>query len=199
IPVPGIHQVYNALAAICAAELLKVDRSLMIESCQRVELPKMRMEMKEEKGITVINDAYNANPQSMKAALEVLKTLKVKGRRFFVCADMMELGDSAQTQHRHLGEIIPDYGVYCLVTFGENAELTSLACKSKGSAIVKHVYHATGKELISAYLLEMLQPGDAVLVKGSRAMCMDEVADALLRRLKNMQDHQTADDYTNVS
>ena len=180
ILLPGLHQLRNVLAAICVADMMKMDRRDIILACSDIQLPKMRWEQKVSDGILIINDAYNANPQSMRAALDAYKLLKIKGRKFFVCGDMMELGRGTEQYHQQLGEVIADSQIDCLITIGEYAQITAAALMKKGEG---KVFSFRDKEEVVKFLMRQLKPGDSVLIKGSRVLALEEVESALLKKL----------------
>ncbi|HET6400679.1 MAG TPA: UDP-N-acetylmuramoyl-tripeptide--D-alanyl-D-alanine ligase [Candidatus Kapabacteria bacterium] len=140
-----------------------------------------RLEIVRLEGITVLNDAYNANPDSMESALRTLAEYPVAGRRFAVLGDMFELGKTSQREHRALGRKIAEYPLHRVLFTGKDMQLASksyhtAAGKTNGAA--KNSYFKT-KVQLAASLRKLLQPGDAVLIKGSRGMKMEEVIDLI--------------------
>jgi len=100
LSVPGMHSVYNALAAIAVGELFKIPKNIIAEALLNVEACNMRMQIFEENGFTVISDCYNANPHSMKMSLQTLANMPCKGRKIVVLGDMKELGAHSKKYHR---------------------------------------------------------------------------------------------------
>lgn len=133
-------------------------------------------------GITILNDAYNANPDSMESAFRTLVDFPVTGRRFVVLGDMYELGDTSQREHRALGKKIAEFAFDRVFFTGKDMQLAwksyiGAAGKTNGET---ETYFAN-KEKLAEILGSLLQPGDAVLIKGSRGMKMEEVIDLLQR------------------
>ena len=126
------------------------------------------------KGITIINDAYNANPQSMREALRTLSEIKTKGKRFFVIGDMLELGPLSETAHHSLGKEISLSNIDHLVTVGSLAGLAAdSANKSIGQQLQIRKF-ATHMKAVN-YLLGKVKKGDCLLIKGSRSAKMENV------------------------
>jgi len=134
-------------------------------------------------GVTILNDAYNANPDSMESALRTLTEFPVPGRRIAVLGDMFELGTTSEKEHRALGRKIAEFGFDKVLFTGKDMQLAwksynTAAGKKNGST--KDSYFKNKEELADS-LREILKPGDAVLVKGSRGMKMEDVIDLLQR------------------
>jgi UDP-N-acetylmuramoyl-tripeptide--D-alanyl-D-alanine ligase len=165
----GAHNVGNALAAAATAHGIGLDLEAIRVGLERAEPPKMRMQVRRlANGVTVINDAYNANPSSMEAALRALA--RHRGRGIAVLGEMRELGPDATELHRALGCSAADVGIAVLVAVGPQADAVAdgarHAARTNGSPIDVHTC-ADGRA--AADLVRGLwKPGDAVLVKGSR-------------------------------
>lgn len=170
LTVPGRHNGNNALAAVTVGLAFKVPAVRIAAALNGFSAASKRMQIFTERGITVLNDTYNANPDSVLAALSTLRSLHVSGKRIAVLADMLELGPQAQEEHRMVGTAVAAYHVDVLFTFGSLAKYLSEA------AVVDLKTHYEDKSLLSAALVQLAMPGDAVLVKGSRGMKMEEVA-----------------------
>jgi UDP-N-acetylmuramoyl-tripeptide--D-alanyl-D-alanine ligase len=175
----GEPTLWNALAASAAAlaagcDLEDVSRGLaayvpVSGRMERVSLPR---------NIIVINDTYNANPQSMEVALRSLAELRGSSRGVAVLGDMGELGETAETAHRETGRLVAELGIDFLFTMGELGRLTAEGALDAGMKPERvHAAHSTG-ELVGR-LAPLLQGNDWVLVKGSRAMRMEQVVEAL--------------------
>jgi UDP-N-acetylmuramoyl-tripeptide--D-alanyl-D-alanine ligase len=136
------------------------------------------MEVLHVHGITVLNDSYNANPESMLAALAALAEMSVAGKRIAVLGDMRELGAGEIAEHQEIGKDATRLGIEYLLTYGE------LARQIHASASVPFSAHYEQKSMLAEYLVELLAPGDAVLIKGSRAMRMEDIVTFLLQRLE---------------
>ena len=170
VPSQGIHNVYNGLCAIAVGLLL----GMTLEECARglrnFAPEGMRQKITSVKGMTFIEDCYNANLDSMCAALETLKSLKIK-RTVAVLGDMLELGDFSKEAHRRVGEKAFETECALVVTFGEAAEdIAKAFIESGGMAKSFH-----DKAELTNYLRENLKAGDTVLFKGSRGMKMEEI------------------------
>lgn len=179
IPALGRHNVANALAAYCAATRLGLDARRAARGIEHFEQTGMRQRIVEKNGVKVIEDCYNANPDSMKAALEMFKDFPCK-RRFALLGDMLELGGLSRTAHEAVGEMAAESGLYCLVTYGEQAHRTAVVAAAKGQ---KTLHAANYREAADA-LLDRVQPGDAVLVKASRGMQLEKALEIFYSELK---------------
>jgi UDP-N-acetylmuramoyl-tripeptide--D-alanyl-D-alanine ligase len=174
----GRHNVYNALAALAVADLMGVEQAQAIKKLERYTPSDLRMELVVIRDVTVINDSYNANPVSMERALETLKEMKASGRRIAVLADMLELGERSAQFHAEVGRKANELGIDLLLTVGELAGRIAQGAKQAGMS-EKSVRTFESNQQVSHYLLENLQAGDAVLVKGSRKMKTEEIVAAL--------------------
>src|SRR5215470_652469 len=172
LPVAGSHMVQNALLAIAAGRAF----GLSIEECAAglaaAPLAKARLQIKEIRGVQFLDDSYNANPDSMKAALRTLVELDTDGKRIAVLGEMRELGTESERGHREVGETAATLGVDQLITIGDAAELIAEGARTAGLEKVSSA-RSTGE---AAKLLgEIAEPGDLVLIKGSRAARTEEV------------------------
>jgi len=176
LSVPGIHNVQNALAAVAVGLRFKVPAAKIQKALASFSAPGKRMEVLAINGLTVLNDSYNSNPDSVRAALETLRAMKTSGKKIAVLADMLELGAAAPEHHRSVASYVDRAGIDCLLTFGplsqETHEASALDLKA----------HYDQKNMLSEYLAELLGPGDIVLVKGSRGMKMEDVVTFLQER-----------------
>ncbi len=137
-----------------------------------------RLEIIHLDGITVLNDAYNANPDSMESALRTLKEFPVEGRRFAVLGDMLELGSTSGREHRALGHTVAEFKFHHVYFTGKDSNHAYHAAVEASNSLDKHSYFAE-KEKLAAALRDILRPGDALLIKGSRGMKMEELIDLL--------------------
>lgn len=178
VPMLGKHTAANALAAIAVARRLGLSEDQIIQSLATATGPEMRLQLKDVNGITIINDAYNANPASMKAALETLRSLAVSGRRVAILGDMRELGHSTDRFHREIGEFAATCELDQLHCVGPKSALIAQAAVDKKMApksVTCHEdCHAAAKALAKAF-----RPGDTVLLKASRTIHLETVADAI--------------------
>ena len=172
LPVAGSHMVQNALLAVAAGRAF----GLSIEECAAglaaAPLTKARLQIKEIGGVQFLDDSYNANPDSMKAALRTLVELDAEGKRIAVLGEMRELGSESERGHREVGETAATLGVDQLITIGETAEMIAEGARTAGLDKVSSA-RSTGE---AAKLLgEIAEPGDLVLIKGSRGARTEEV------------------------
>lgn len=177
--IPGEHNIYNAVAAIAIALNLGMEWSLIKKGLANAELTKMRLEIQSNRdGVKVINDTYNANPQSMEAALRVLK--KVKGhRKIAVLGDMYELGIYEEEGHKKIGTIAHDLDVDLLIAVGKLGQLIGLGALEAGLEKSRVLIVETNALAIKA-LQNIIAKDDVVLVKGSRGMKMEEIVQELM-------------------
>ncbi len=171
IPLAGRHNVSNALAALAAGFVLGCTPQEMQAGLRTLTPTKMRYEVHEIGARRFINDAYNASPSSMCAAIETTASL-YHGRRIAVLGDMLELGAAAEEAHREIGKRVAELGFAALVTYGEQARWMHKAAEAAGCSVC---YHAESHEAAAKYLREMLVDGDTVLFKGSRGMKMEQI------------------------
>ncbi len=189
LPVPGQHNAVNALAALGVGWLLGMHLEEMAEGLAKAQLSAMRLAI--NPGInatTIINDVYNANPDSMLAALRVLSDT-AGSRRIAVLGEMYELGDYTETGHRQVGAAAARQGLSCLLAVGKLAEHIAQGAREAGmpKALVAAVLdNQQAIRLLEAYL----QPGDVVLVKGSRGMHMEEIVSALQPAQQDKGEHR---------
>lgn len=180
LPVMGWHNVYNAMAAAAAAWPLGIPAGGIKEGLEKFRPVSMRMEVVDVDGARVINDAYNANPASMAAALTALASLK-DGRRIAVLGDMLELGDAAARAHFEVGRLAGAEGLALIVLIGAHAGDTARGAAESGMP-AESIIKAGGPEEAAAVLSEKVRKGDHVLVKGSRGMRMERVIDLFRAR-----------------
>ena len=140
------------------------------------------MQLFQVNGVTVLNDTYNSNPDSALAALGVLGRIKAAGKKVAVLADMLELGDNAAREHQRIGGAVAASGATHLLGFGPLTQNTINAARTEFKK------HFEQKSALSEQLVQLLSPGDVVLVKGSRGMRMEEVVAFITERLKQPQD-----------
>ena len=172
VPVGGEHFILNSLCAIAVGEYLNVPTEKIINGIANLELTKKRMEVLTSKsGATVINDTYNANYDSMKAAITYLKEIKDK-RKIAVLGDMLELGDYSKELHEKVGEEV-DESIDILITIGKEAKY--IAEKSKAKQIIE----CKDNEEAVRKLKELETKDDAILLKASNGMKFFEIATAL--------------------
>lgn len=172
LPVAGRHNVYNALAAFAVGRALGMEPSKIAAGFLRYEPTGFRQKIEKMDGVTFVEDCYNASPDSMKAAFDVLNAVQPAGRKLAVLADMLELGKTAPEAHRAVGREAAANGVDILFSFGENARYYQEGfSEAKGAQGT----HFEKKSALTDALCHTLQEGDAVLFKGSRGMRLEEI------------------------
>ena len=181
LPLPGRHNVYNSLAAIAVGRIFDIGFPDIIKAMEGLKGEKMRLSIQSSpEGVKVINDAYNASPDSMKSALEVLRDAK-GDRKIAVLSDMLEMGDFAEEGHALVGTYAVDSGVDILITVGDFSRYIARRAKERGMDL-SCVYHFESKREAAQLLDGLLKKGDVVLLKGSRGMRMEELASRILER-----------------
>ncbi len=177
LPLPGRHNVINALAAAAGAVAAGATLEEMEEGLAEARLTEWRMEMiTKAEEITIINDAYNANPASMKAALETLREIAQGRRTVAVLGEMAELGGFSEAAHREVGELAVEYGTDILIAVGKKGRIIAKAAREKGLP-KGSVFFASGVDDAAFILRAIIEPGDVVLIKGSRFLGMERLAD----------------------
>ncbi|MBI3277471.1 MAG: UDP-N-acetylmuramoyl-tripeptide--D-alanyl-D-alanine ligase [Chlamydiae bacterium] len=184
VPFIGLHHLYNVLAAMCVGYKLEIPWEVMMEKAEHLKLPQMRLEMIKESGVLIFNDTYNANPQSMKAALETLGTLRANGKKIFVCGDMLDLGSEEILWHRNLAKEVIAAQVDLLIPVGPLANLVGEESRKMGLS-KSAIFLTESPEEALQVLLEKTFESDVVLVKGSRAVGMEKVVRGLMDELRH--------------
>lgn len=177
VKIPGVHNVYNALCAIAVGRHYDVPMKDIIDGIREFLLTNMRMEVKEANGITVINDCYNASPDSMRAALKVLKDMRAT-RKIAVLGDVLEMGGFAEKALFDVG--LETDGVDVLVTVGDNSKFIAEGAKLSG---VENVVSFSQNAEAIEYLSENIRKGDAILIKASRGMHFEQITEALFEKI----------------
>jgi UDP-N-acetylmuramoyl-tripeptide--D-alanyl-D-alanine ligase len=172
----GRHQIYNALQAAAVGYMQGMDLDDVREGLETVEYPKMRMEQIGIHGVRFVNDCYNANVLSMKAALQMLQETPCSGRKIAVLGDMLELGEHAETAHRKIGALAASAGMAMLVTVGQSARWIAEAAVGAGLE-TRRVSHVNNALEAALSLRTLVQEGDLVLLKGSRLLQLEKILD----------------------
>lgn len=174
LPVPGVHMVENAMLALAAGHAFGVPLKEGAAGLALSRLTSGRLELKHLGGIDFLDDSYNANPDSMRAALNTLASLPVKGsgRRIAVLGKMGELGAEAELQHWKVGETAQAVGIDRLIVVGFEAAVMAEAAREAG---LLHVDFVQTPEEAGALLAATARPGDLVLLKGSRSAQMERL------------------------
>ena len=175
LPAIGRHNVYNALAAIGAGWELGLTADEITAGILTFQAGTMRQQIQCIGSYTVINDAYNASPLSMASALDTLRQV-ARGRMVAVLGDMLELGNVAVDAHRRIGKLAAEQGVQLVITVGSLAKNIAEAARESG---VDHVAACDNHQQAVQALHTYLQPGDTVLIKGSRGMKMEQLVNML--------------------
>jgi len=172
LPIPGLHMVQNALLAVAAGRAFGLSSEECAAGLATAPLAKARLQIKEIGGVQFLDDSYNANPDSMKAALRTLVELDADGKRIAVLGEMRELGDESERGHREVGQTAAALKIDQLIAIGNAAAAIADAARHAGlrkTAIVNSTLKAA--ELLN----EIAAPGDLILIKGSRAARTEEV------------------------
>jgi UDP-N-acetylmuramoyl-tripeptide--D-alanyl-D-alanine ligase len=175
LPVLGRHNIYNALAAAAAGEAMGINLKTASLALSDFRPASMRLEMIETRACKILSDCYNANPQSMQAALEVLKNLPAK-RKVAILGDMKELGSIAPDRHRQAGRSAAEIAGL-VISAGPLAIEIHQGAKAQG-ALARHFEDISS---LNQNLPGLILPGDLVLVKASRSMHFEEILEALKR------------------
>ena len=172
-PLIGRHQAGNAALALAAGAALGMDREALAQGLAASPQPRLRLQWAESGGVRWLNDAYNANADSVRASLETLGALETNGRRFVVLGEMAELGAHAENAHREAGELAASVAAG-LIAIGQWAEVTSEAARAAG---LKRVEAVSDTRSAANVLREWVQPKDVVLLKASRAAKLEQILD----------------------
>ena len=178
---PGRHNVLNALVAIAIGREVGLDWATLRDAVRSLSLPPLRLSVAEVAGVTVVDDSYNANPSSVRAAFAAVEELRLAsgGRWHVVLGDLLELGPESSAIHGQLGEELVGSGCFSTVwTVGSLAQRSCRVTEAHGLPSVSVTIDQ--RDAVVAPLVETLRPGDGVLFKGSRGVGLDRTA-ALLR------------------
>ncbi|HHT64752.1 MAG TPA: UDP-N-acetylmuramoyl-tripeptide--D-alanyl-D-alanine ligase, partial [Clostridiales bacterium] len=177
---PGRHNVYNSLAAIAAGRLFGMDMKDIQEGLLEYVSGSMRLHIFTVPGrvdCKVIDDAYNASPDSVHAALQILKDME-GSRKIAVLGDMLELGEYSRQAHKQTGRMAAECGVHVLLTRGQDSVWIGEGAVEAGMQ-AEAVFHSSDNRGVIHWLENNLQEGDRILVKGSRGMQMEEIVSYL--------------------
>lgn len=174
----GEHNLYNIAAAVTVANQLDIDWKQIKSAVKEIKLSSLRSDIREIKGVKIINDSYNANPLSMQNALKLLNDIEGK-RKIAILGDMLELGQIKEDEHRKIGKYIVKQSIDYLITTGKLAKLISKSAVENGMEN-ESVKHFKDKKNISDYLLKNIKEDDVLLIKGSRGMKMETIFNNLI-------------------
>ena len=180
LPVPGAHNAINASLAVAAAGLMGISPETAIKGFEQAELTEKRLNIKKQGRIKVIDDTYNACPESMKSALNTLMSTDVEegGRRVAVLGDMFELGKESPAAHLEVGRYAVEKKPDLLIAVGKDAEYIAQGAEPLGDG---HVLRYETREDLEKEVHEIIRPGDTVLVKASRSMEMEKTVKEILK------------------
>ena len=172
LPVPGLHMVQNALLAVAAGRAFGMSLEECAIGLATAPLTKARLQIKQINGVQFLDDSYNANPDSMKAALRTLVELDADGQRIAVLGEMRELGVETEQRHREVGEAAAHYDIDYLIAIGEPGALIVDAARKAG---LKQTAAVASAGEAAELLGDIAKPGDLILIKGSRLARTEDV------------------------
>ncbi len=173
----GRHNLSNALAAVAVGMHFGLTLKEIKQALENLNIPSKRLQVVKRGKCTILNDSYNANPESTIAALSALSQFPAKGKRILVLGDMLELGPKAGHEHAKIGKSLGDYDIAIFYGHGPFALQAVDACKAAHPKIVAR--HFTDKKELANALREVLAQNDIMLLKGSRGMQMEDILVAL--------------------
>ncbi len=182
IPCLGIHNVYNALAAISIADGMGIHIEDIKKGLMAFKNVEMRQQIFNLNGVTIIDDSYNASPDSIKSSVGVLRTLPKLEKNIVVIADMLELGEKSHEIHFETGRYIAIEGIDIIVTIGNESKYLSDGAKSSNQYI--NAVHFDSNAEACEFLSECICKGDNILIKGSRGMHTEEIVNFLKDTIK---------------
>lgn len=175
--VPGRHNAYNGALAVAAAVSCGITMAEAAKGLLKMEITDKRLNIKGKNGMKIIDDTYNASPDSMKAAIDVLTATK-GFRKIAILADMLELGEQAGTCHYEVGRYAAESPVDLLIAVGTQAK--QIAEGAREILDDKKIHYYKTKELLIKDIGSMISSGDVILLKGSRGMAMDQVVKKIM-------------------
>ena len=179
LPVPGMHMVQNALLAVAAGRVFGLSLEECAAGLAAAPLTRARLQIKTIHGVQFIDDSYNANPDSTKAALHTLAELETDRQRIAVLGEMAELGAESLAGHEEVGRVAASLGIDQLIALGKGS--AAIAAAARGAGLARSRMVASAEEAAELLRAET-QPGDLVLVKGSRAARTERVMDEFAKR-----------------
>ncbi|MDY3929890.1 MAG: UDP-N-acetylmuramoyl-tripeptide--D-alanyl-D-alanine ligase [Clostridia bacterium] len=183
VKTPGIHNIYNALAAAACGVHYNIGPRKIIEGIENFSLTKMRMSIEKAGSLTVINDCYNSSPDSVNAALKVLSTQNT--RRVAVLGDVLEMGEYAKEAHLKMGEAVKLNGIDYLITAGENARFIAEGAKKAGLG-EENIISFENTEQAKNNIMKYIKENDSILIKASRGMHFETLTEEIM---KNAEEH----------
>ncbi|OWW11464.1 UDP-N-acetylmuramoyl-tripeptide--D-alanyl-D-alanine ligase [Bacillus sp. SW7] len=174
VPLHGKHNIFNTIVGIAVGRFYKVPIEKIQEALQQINIIQMRFQFLTAKtGFKIINDAWNASPSSMKAAIETLQTLNAYKKKMIVIGDMLELGKNAETYHREIGKMLNEESIQYVFTYGELAKIVAEEASKKYDT--GKVQSFNNKAKIAEEVLKVITENDVVLLKGSREMALEQI------------------------
>nr|WP_144476575.1 UDP-N-acetylmuramoyl-tripeptide--D-alanyl-D-alanine ligase [Bacillus thuringiensis] len=174
VPLHGKHNIFNTIVGIAVGQFYKVPIEKIQEALQQINITQMRFQFLTAKtGFTIINDAWNASPSSMKVAIETLQKLNAYKKKIIVIGDMLELGKKAETYHREIGKMLNEESIQYVFTYGELAEI--VAEEARKNYHTGKIKSFDNKAKIAEEVLKVITKKDVVLLKGSRGMALEEI------------------------
>jgi UDP-N-acetylmuramoyl-tripeptide--D-alanyl-D-alanine ligase len=180
-PLLGLHNVQNLLAALAACRGLGLELDEVLPAVRHLKPAQRRMERHELAGLTLIDDSYNANPESARASVRVLSGMCGYRRRVLVLGDMLELGERAGEWHKRLGEFAAQSGIEVLLLVGPLSRATAAGALEAGFPLAQ-LHHCEDTDEALGRIGGLLGEGDVVLVKGSRRTGLDRLVTRLVGR-----------------
>lgn len=174
VPLHGKHNILNVIVGIAVGEFYNVPIEKIQEALQQINSTQMRFQFLTAKtGFTIINDAWNASPSSMKAAIETLQKLNAYKKKMIVIGDMLELGKKAEPYHREIGKMLNEESIQYVFTYGELAKI--VAEEARKNYHTGKIKSFDNKAEIAEEVLKVITKKDVVLLKGSRGMALEEI------------------------
>ncbi|MED0932895.1 UDP-N-acetylmuramoyl-tripeptide--D-alanyl-D-alanine ligase [Bacillus mobilis] len=174
VPLYGKHNILNAIVGIAVGQFYNVPIEKIQEALQQINITQMRFQFLTAKtGFMIINDAWNASPSSMKAAIETLQKLNAYEKKIIVIGDMLELGKEAKTYHREIGKMLNEESIQYVFTYGALAEI--VAEEARKNYRTGKVQSFNNKAEIAEEVLKVITKKDVILLKGSREMALEEI------------------------
>ncbi len=176
IPMIGDHNILNALSALSVCKVMGLDLKKSAQGLLNYQASKFRMEKSEVGGKIIINDSYNANPDSMKATISTMSNI-LSSRKIAILADMLELGENSANYHREIGKIAKEY-VDIIIAIGYEAKYIVEGAREAGMK-EEQLYHYKNNSEAVENINFLLKENDVIIIKGSRGMKLEEVAEAI--------------------
>ena len=180
VKTPGVHNVYNALAAIACGVHYSVSPDRIKEGIENFTLTKMRMAVEKTGTLTVINDCYNSSPDSLRAALKVLSTQNT--RRVAILGDILEMGDYAKDAHLQLGKAVLENGIDILITAGKNAKYIAKGAKDNGF-LPENIVTFDTTDALAQKVGQYIRENDSILIKASRGMHFEKIFETITKEI----------------